>query len=47
MRCNFATHKPVLIWTAVLLIRPVGARFGISSARTPGVQQKMWDMLNP
>jgi hypothetical protein len=35
MRCNFATHKPVLIWTAVLLIRPIGDRFGISSARTP------------
>ena len=27
------------------IVRPFGAHFGISSARTPGIQQKMWDML--
>jgi len=34
-----------LAWAEV--VRPFGARFGISSARTPPVQQKVWDMLIP
>jgi len=34
-----------LAWA--VLVRPFGAHFGISSARSPGVQQKMWDMLSP
>jgi len=34
-----------LAWA--LLVRPFGARFGISSASTPGVQQKVWDTLCP
>jgi hypothetical protein len=36
-----------VIWTSLEVVRPFGARFGISSARTPGVQQKMWDTLSP
>jgi hypothetical protein len=34
-----------LAWA--LLVRPFGAHFGMSSAGTPGDQQKMWDMLSP
>ena len=34
-------------WPGLLLVRPFGAHFGISSARTPGVQHEMWDMLSP
>jgi hypothetical protein len=33
-----------LAWA--LLVRPFGAHFGIRNALTPGVLQKMWDMLS-
>ncbi|MGD1104762.1 MAG: hypothetical protein ABSA59_22180, partial [Terriglobia bacterium] len=32
-----------LAWAEV--VRPFGARLGISSISTPGVQQKMWDTI--
>ena len=41
-RTGFLGPRP-LAWA--VLVRPFGAHFGISSARTPGVQQKMWDMI--
>ncbi len=34
-----------LAWAEV--DRPFGARFGVTAATTPGVQQKMWDMPSP
>jgi hypothetical protein len=34
-----------LAWA--LLVRPFGARFGSSSARTPRVQPKIWVKINP
>jgi hypothetical protein len=33
-----------LAWAEV--VRPFGARLGISSISTPGVQQKMWDTIS-
>ena len=33
-----------MAWAEV--VRPFGARFGISSISTPGVQQKMWDTIS-
>ena len=27
-------------------VRPFGARFGITTASTPGVQQKIWDTIS-
>ena len=43
-RNGFLGPRP-LAWA--VLVRPFRAHFGISSARTPGVQREMWDTLSP
>jgi hypothetical protein len=41
--CDYFT--PSLAWA--VLVRPFGTRFVITTASTPGVQQKIWDTLSP